>query len=1003
MVTVKPGEGVFQDSKGNILVRRDGKFVKVTTPIKVVRPGFSSGGRRRISGRPPGESASQRRAREAAVATAEAAAQAEAKAKADKIIADAKALRQSQERARIQAEAQAAKAQQIQIAQIQQQKITEVTPGVFRIRDPKTGKLVLTSSLEFAQSIERVGREEALRISKAEGGGRSGRSKQRLQDELSRIIAEKQLADELARKKAIEGTGEVQPVTTTLFDNILGLPRKTFEALIGRTPREAFRFVTGAKETDITKPLTLSEIIVETTKVPQKAIMDIGGAFAGKGTGLLFPEEGFDIKLAAKPEKEFTFIEQQFGTIITDPVTGKPQTLERMITIPTIGERTVKIFERERVEQGAGFGFGLGATIVAPLLFAPGFVAGGTRTALDPEETTLNRILGGVEAGTGAFILGAKGVQFLRTPVVKRIPLREVKTPEAIEVQKLIQLRGKQTTATVFDITGELSAPAIIQRTTRGKQIIDILGKQLEKVVRVGGKPVISLRARGKLEFIPARTFSIRTPEVIIGKQPFLVSEVREGSRIARLSQIVGTEGRISLKGFKELPRLEKFLLQSGAELLTGRKVPLSQVPKILSIQKQRFSSLIETEKLFKIRPGKTFSEFELIPRGRRIQRFIAVSEAEKLATTDTLELLKVKTLFKDVTFPFARATGKTPTLDTLILKMKPSRGIDDTIKFIKPAKITKTPFSKTFQQQEEVVQSLASKVILPTPKSTGPTTTILKTPTEKVFPSIVGGIGGVEAESIFAGEGAFETTEPSITGRVRPLMIDKQIPSLRIETLSFQAIEPIQRGRVRQIQKPVQLELSKLLESQKPIEVQKSIQTQKSIQLEKSIQAQKQTLQLLGISSLGITGRLPPTPPPVPPPIVPSLFALRRKRLQERIKEVELFTVEIKERGIFRPLGGDLTLSGALGLGARRTRQTLARTFRVIPTGKRKKIKIDEDFGEPDLTGFRRFKIRRGKRIATPFTFIQEKELALGSRSERRLLQQSRQQSLKLNEILNM
>ena len=65
MVTVRPGEGVYQDSRGRSVVRRDGKFVPVTTPIKVVRPGFTGGkskGRSRSSGRPPGEKTAQRQA-----------------------------------------------------------------------------------------------------------------------------------------------------------------------------------------------------------------------------------------------------------------------------------------------------------------------------------------------------------------------------------------------------------------------------------------------------------------------------------------------------------------------------------------------------------------------------------------------------------------------------------------------------------------------------------------------------------------------------------------------------------------------------------------------------------------------------------------------------------------------------------------------------------------------------------------------------------------------------
>lgn len=64
--------------------------------------------------------------------------------------------------------------------------ITEVSKGVYRVRDPTTGKLVVTSSRSFAESIGQFGKAEATKTSKAEGGGRTGRATTRLQQELAR-------------------------------------------------------------------------------------------------------------------------------------------------------------------------------------------------------------------------------------------------------------------------------------------------------------------------------------------------------------------------------------------------------------------------------------------------------------------------------------------------------------------------------------------------------------------------------------------------------------------------------------------------------------------------------------------------------------------------------------------------------------------------------------------------------------------------------------------------
>ncbi len=61
--------------------------------------------------------------------------------------------------------------------------IREVSPGVFSVRDPTTGKLIVTSSRSFAESIGGVGFTQALSASKAEGGGRAGRSRTRCLEE----------------------------------------------------------------------------------------------------------------------------------------------------------------------------------------------------------------------------------------------------------------------------------------------------------------------------------------------------------------------------------------------------------------------------------------------------------------------------------------------------------------------------------------------------------------------------------------------------------------------------------------------------------------------------------------------------------------------------------------------------------------------------------------------------------------------------------------------------
>jgi hypothetical protein len=150
---------------------------------------------------------------------------------------------------------------------------------------------------------------------------------------------------------------------------------------------------------------------------------------------------------------------------------------------------------------------------------------------------------------------------------------------------------------------------------------------------------------------------------------------------------------------------------------------------------------------------------------------------------------------------------------------------------------------------------------------------------------------------------------------------------------------------------------------------------------------------------------RIPPRIPIRTPDIIKPVvrFDDAFKTPKQRIKKVETYSVFIKRRGKFKTIGGDLGYGEALKLGELKTKQTLGRTFKIRKTGF-KEVGIDESFSEPDLGIFRKYKIRKGKKLDLPTdTFIQKTQFSLSGAGEKREIQRARQQARQLNNLINM
>jgi hypothetical protein len=144
----------------------------------------------------------------------------------------------------------------------------------------------------------------------------------------------------------------------------------------------------------------------------------------------------------------------------------------------------------------------------------------------------------------------------------------------------------------------------------------------------------------------------------------------------------------------------------------------------------------------------------------------------------------------------------------------------------------------------------------------------------------------------------------------------------------------------------------------------------------------------------ISIVAPIPITTPgiiPIDVQISRNLFFGLERRKKLTLRQASAYAVAIKRRGKFIPVATNLTRGEALFRGANITLKNLARTFKIIPTGRTKEVfGMEEDF-MPKEAQFRGYKVRKGKRIQTPNMFIQRSIANLQSREEKFAIAQAK------------
>jgi hypothetical protein len=117
------------------------------------------------------------------------------------------------------------------------------------------------------------------------------------------------------------------------------------------------------------------------------------------------------------------------------------------------------------------------------------------------------------------------------------------------------------------------------------------------------------------------------------------------------------------------------------------------------------------------------------------------------------------------------------------------------------------------------------------------------------------------------------------------------------------------------------------------------------------------------------------PFPIKTPPPVIP----LPRKKKDEGERK-KAYKVQIKRRGKFINIGGALPFGKALEFGSKRTRETLAATFRLKEVGT---TDLPDTQYPVSTKFFRNYAVKSGQRVDLPLTFIQRRGTRLGTSGE--------------------
>jgi hypothetical protein len=540
-----------------------------------------------------------------------------------------------------------------------------------------------------------------------------------------------------------------------------------------------------------------------------------------------------------------------------------------------------------------------------------------------------------------------------RQVIVETVPLRQKQAAyatELIETKIVNKVPVRQAEYTIFT---EIKPPRVRITTTLNR-------------ASMGKKPL-------EVKYFNSIMQKTTTPFQAVADQPF-ITFTGKSSKTVQASQVSAASERIEIGSYpNQLSQNQRYLVEQMARSKADNAPVLQEiVPKLFNKNNLYFSSNIQVEQLATLKPYNKNLKYNIYTRkipgkntyggafkdkrplevssltkggeGTATTRYEALTEVKLLGETDLYEYSTSKILFKDITYPNAKAAGNTPEL-TVFTTEKKMLNVDDLTNDVVVNRLysnKKTPFATTFQVEKAKLVFPKSPPP-PTPKAIVSYRTISPS---KLTPQTF------TATSLYAGTGLYERSSGgslpgvNLPGRtdqsLYPTSVTPQSYSTSNAMKDFTLTKPVttlvSSPQYRTISKPMTKNITKDINKEitKPItkDITKNIQKPMSKIIQKPMQ--KLLQKPMQKPMLFVTPARPGTPPPK------GVFGFLKLRGKKQKSGFGNYKVSLRRFGIFKPIGFAKSQRQAFDLGTQAAGRTLGATFKVEGKGIKypKKIK---------------------------------------------------------------
>jgi len=547
-----------------------------------------------------------------------------------------------------------------------------------------------------------------------------------------------------------------------------------------------------------------------------------------------------------------------------------------------------------------------------------------------------------IEAAGVALMLGYggyKGYKYLTEPKYIQIPRGNIKS-EAVDIIQPVKLGGLNV--------------------ERGKFVLKTTIPEQRAYVTTRWRDWLGLEPPREVILSPRKVYVAGVPkgQWIITREGEILNEPqvwtrRVGSNRIKASVLSGGQEMITPTEFSKLSETEKYALQKLAESKAGLPVPREFVPQILGKDFVYSSGNLKVKDIFIMTRKGNQITLRQIPYGKTTSMYQAPSVSKHLTIKEGIEIWGSRTGLKDITKPFARASGNVPFVDSVSLIL-PSMDYADEL-------------------------SSSGRTILKTKSS--------------VSPKSMNALKQIEsnlAASVLKGK-----AEPV------PIIQPKEIPSFKLPVIKTLSLT-LPKERIRLTSQQLLSQKSKVAQEQKeqPILIQErksSVKTlQKLIPVLKSFQSQNQVpsqrqgsaqvSHLLQRQKYQNLLKIPFLKNPKLPksPITPiSRFNLffnpsTSGFLRDLSPLSKAYTVKIRQRGKVIDIGRNLPYGRALKLGVSKVKAGLAQTFGLEESGFTAMKDVPYSIPQQLFTT-----PKSKKTIISPFTFVERRGKTLTTRGE--------------------